>query len=31
MKKIQNPMRSRIGAHDSSSAAHGEAVGSFGR
>ena len=29
MKKIQKPISSRIGAHDSSSAAHGEAVGSF--
>jgi hypothetical protein len=29
MKKIQKPMTSRMGAHDSSSAAHGEAVGSF--
>ena len=29
MKKIQNPINSRMGAHDSSNAAHGEAVGSF--
>ena len=29
MKKIQKPISSRIGAHDNSSAAHGDAVGSF--
>jgi hypothetical protein len=29
MKKIQKPISSRMGAHDSSSVAHGDAVGSF--
>ncbi len=29
MKKIQNPINSRIGAHESSNAAHGDAVGSL--
>ena len=29
MKKIQKPMMSRMGAHDSSSVAQGDAVGSL--
>src|SRR5687768_923766 len=29
MKKIQNPISRRIGAHDNSRAAHGDAVGSL--